>query len=55
MEQGGWLDMRSVLGYTHDVPSRRRALVGRMLAPQSPLDTMLDTRLLDTHKKSNQH
>ena len=55
MEQGGWLDMRSVLGYTHDVPSRRRALVGRMLTPESPLDTMLDTRLLDTHKKSDQH
>jgi hypothetical protein len=35
MEQGGWLDMRSVLAYTHDVPSRRRALVGQMPAPPS--------------------
>jgi integrase len=51
MEQGGWLDMRSVLGYTHDVPSRRRALVGQMPAPQSRLDTRLDTRVLDTPKK----
>jgi hypothetical protein len=50
MEQGGWLDMRSVLGYTHDVPSRRRALVGRMPAPQSPLDTRVDTRILGTRK-----
>jgi hypothetical protein len=50
MEQGGWLDMRSVLGYTHDVPRRRRALVGQMPAPHSPLDTPLDTRILDTRK-----
>jgi hypothetical protein len=35
MEQGGWLDMRSVLAYTHDVPRRRRALVGQMPAPAS--------------------
>src|SRR3979409_747940 len=27
MEQGGWLDMRSVIGYTHDVPEYRRELV----------------------------
>ena len=33
MEQGGWLDVRSVLAYMHDVPSRRRGLVGRMAAP----------------------
>jgi site-specific recombinase XerD len=37
MEQGGWLDMRSVLGYTHDVPRRRRALVGQMPAPNGPI------------------
>src|SRR5262249_50299510 len=30
MEQGGWLDARSVMGYSHDVPQRRRALVGQM-------------------------
>lgn len=27
MEQGGWEDHRSVLGYVHDVPERRRSLV----------------------------
>jgi hypothetical protein len=27
MEQVGWLDMRSVIGYTHDVPEYRRELV----------------------------
>lgn len=31
MEQGGWLDPRSVIGYTHDAPQRRRDLLaGRM-------------------------
>jgi hypothetical protein len=30
MEQGGWLDARSVMGYSHDVSQRRRALVGQM-------------------------
>ena len=34
MEQGGRRDVRSVRGYTHDVPSRRRALVEGLL--QSP-------------------
>jgi hypothetical protein len=27
MEQGGWLDERSILGYVHDVPDARRATV----------------------------
>lgn len=27
MEQGGWLDIRSVMGYAHDVPEYRRKLV----------------------------
>jgi site-specific recombinase XerD len=27
MEQGGWLDIRSVMGYSHDVPEYRRKLV----------------------------
>jgi hypothetical protein len=27
MEQGGWLDERSILGYIHDVPDARRATV----------------------------
>ena len=27
MEQGGWLDIRSVMGYAHDVPEYRRELV----------------------------
>ena len=27
MEQGGWLDIRSVIGYAHDVPEHRHRLV----------------------------
>jgi hypothetical protein len=27
MEQGGWLDIRSVIGYAQDVPEHRRQLV----------------------------
>jgi integrase len=30
MEQGGWLDIRSVMGYTHDVPKHRHRLVAGM-------------------------
>ncbi|MCK7615224.1 tyrosine-type recombinase/integrase [Roseibium sediminicola] len=29
MEQGGWLDPRSVIGYTHDVPEFRRSVVSK--------------------------
>jgi len=29
MEQGGWLDMRSVVGYSHDVPEFRRSVVSK--------------------------
>lgn len=29
MEQGGWLDIRSVMGYTHDIPEHRRRLVNQ--------------------------
>jgi integrase len=38
MEQGGWLDPRSVLGYSHDVPQRRRAVVAALPAPD-PVST----------------
>jgi hypothetical protein len=30
MEQGGWLDIRSVIGYAQDVPAHRRQLVADM-------------------------
>ena len=30
MEQGGWLDIRSVVGYSHDAPEWRRQLVEEM-------------------------
>jgi hypothetical protein len=30
MEQGGWLDIRSVIGYSHDVPEYRRRIAGEM-------------------------
>ena len=33
MAQGGWLDARSVMRYAHDVPERRRKLVGEMASP----------------------
>ena len=31
MEQGGWLDPRSVMGYAHDVPDHRRGIVSGLL------------------------
>ena len=30
VEQGGWLDIRSVMGYLHDVPEHRRKLVAEL-------------------------
>jgi hypothetical protein len=30
MEQGGWLDIRSVIGYSHDAPEYRRQIVEEM-------------------------
>lgn len=30
MEQGGWADPRSVMGYAHDVPDHRRGIVERL-------------------------
>jgi hypothetical protein len=33
MGQGGWLDVRSFKGYSHDVPARRRAAVNARPAP----------------------
>jgi site-specific recombinase XerD len=30
MEQGGWLDIRSLMGYAQDVPEHRRKLVAQM-------------------------
>jgi site-specific recombinase XerD len=30
MDQAGWLDARSALGYTHDLPERRRELVAEL-------------------------
>jgi hypothetical protein len=37
MEQGGWLDIRSVIGYSHDAPEYRRALV----TEADDIDTLL--------------
>jgi hypothetical protein len=34
MEQGGWRDQRSLFGYAHDVPDRRRALINSLPAPR---------------------
>lgn len=33
MEQVGWLDVRSAIGYTHDVPELRRATIASLEAP----------------------
>jgi hypothetical protein len=30
MEQGGWLDIRSVIGYSYDLPEHRRRLVAEV-------------------------
>ena len=35
--QGGWRDVRSIMGYSHDVPERRRALIAGLPTPS--LDT----------------
>jgi integrase len=35
MNQGGWRDARSVMGYSHDVPERRRAVVAALPLPQT--------------------
>jgi len=35
MAQAGWRDQRSVFGYAHDVPDRRRALINGMAAPDT--------------------
>jgi hypothetical protein len=37
MDQGGWIDSTSVLGYAHDVPKHRHALVRSLV----PIDTAL--------------
>jgi hypothetical protein len=37
MEQGGWLDMRSVFGYAHDVPEHRHDLVAQIDDIDTPL------------------
>lgn len=36
MEQGGWLDIRSVVGYSHDAPEWRRQLINEMDDLQQP-------------------
>jgi hypothetical protein len=45
MEQGGWLDIRSVIGYAQDVPAHRRQLVADMddLNARSPRKCAEDT------------
>jgi hypothetical protein len=51
MDQGGWLDVRSVMGYSHDVPDRRRAVVAAMPAP-SLVDTLLTRNVARSAKTS---
>lgn len=46
MEQAGWKDMRSMLGYTHDVPAERRAIVGAF----ESFGTSLTRKKSDTRK-----
>jgi Phage integrase family len=45
MEQGGWLDFRSVMAYAHDAPAHRRRLVNEMD----------QTALNRKHSKSRKH
>jgi site-specific recombinase XerC len=49
MDQGGWIDERSVMGYTIDVPEHRRRLVNSL--GDTPEDTSL-TRSARVKKKS---
>jgi len=37
MDQAGWLDVRSVMGYAHDVPQHRRAVVNLLPLPDTSL------------------
>jgi hypothetical protein len=37
MEQGGWLDIRSFKGYSHDVPDRRREAMNARPSPGNSL------------------
>jgi site-specific recombinase XerD len=43
MEQGGWLDIRSVIGYAHDVPEYRRQLVAEMDAAEQQCESQFRT------------
>lgn len=43
MEQGGWLDPRSVMGYAFDVPEHRQQLVRGL----DDLDTLRDTAVIE--------
>jgi hypothetical protein len=53
MDQGGWLDVRSVMGYSHDVPDRRRAVVAAMPAPDiSAADKLLTRDSRNVREKS---
>lgn len=38
MERGGWLDVRSVMGYSHDVPGYRRAPVADVAISCQPAE-----------------
>lgn len=42
MEQGGWLDIRSVMGYSHDAPEYRRKLVQEL--DDMPIEKPIRTR-----------
>ncbi len=46
MEQGGWLDIRSVMAYAHDVPEHRQ----RLVASLDDLGTFIDTPTRRTAK-----
>jgi site-specific recombinase XerD len=51
MDQAGWLDVRSVMAYAHDVPQHRRAVVNLLPLPDTPL-TRETTIGADKNRKS---
>lgn len=52
MEQGGWLDVRSVMGYSHDAPEYRRRLVREMDDLSADSGTNLTRDLGEKPKKA---
>jgi integrase len=49
MEQGGWLDIRSIMGYSHDAPEFRRQVADELDPFKDPPSATRSTRATSTH------